>query len=648
MIFGADYYPEHWPEDRWLKDAELMQKIGINAIRMGEFGWSVIERREGEYDFSLYDKAVSIFANYGIHTIMGTPTATPPAWLCTKYPDIFMTDRHGNVRGYGSRRHYCYNHMGYQAETKRIVEMIARHYRNNDHVIAWQVDNELGCEDDVLCYCDRCKAAFITWLKEKYKTLKNLNEAWGTVFWSQTYTEWEQIIVPKDTVVDGYTGDGHNPGLILDFKRFSSDSLCKYAELQTNVLREASDKIITHNIVSEQCDNYKLATLFDIIGYDAYPYSEWDHNSPGRSGFMYDLSRGYADKPLWILEQQSGPCGWNVLGETPHEGQLKLWSLQAAARGIEALVYFRWRTCPFGTEQYWYGILDHDGIPRKRYQEIGDAIRVIRDNERIFCLPEKKKVLLIYNYDNKFCHDEQPHVRGFVYKEEVERYYEALRRLHIPVRIGSIKETLEEYKILILPFVSMIEEEDSERIRNYVKNGGILILTPFSGLRRMNNQITTETLPGVFRDMSGVTVVSFHAMEKKKIFYEGFGNIQLWREELWLDSAQCFKEEWISPEGSALVSQNMYGCGQVFYISCCMESYDRVMSVILDEIGLAPVYGDIPDSVECIEKDNGNYLILLNHSTREKVFTLNGYKDNKKRLSSIQIEGYGFAVAVRE
>lgn len=107
-----------------------------------------------------------------------------------------------------------------------------------------------------------------------------------------------------------------------DFKRFSSDSMYGYAKLQTEILREESNKIITHNMVSEQSDNYRLAELFDAIGYDAYPYSEWDHNSPGRIGFLYDLSRGYADKPLWILEQQSGPCGWNVLGETPKSGQL--------------------------------------------------------------------------------------------------------------------------------------------------------------------------------------------------------------------------------------------------------------------------------------------------------------------------------------
>ena len=165
-------------------------------------------------------------------------------------------------------------------------------------------------------------------------------------------------------------------------------------------------------------------------------------------------------------------------------------------------------------------------MPGKRYQEIGQAISSIQENEEYLRLPEKKKVLLVYDYDNKFCHDEQPHVRGFVYKEEVVRYYEALRRIHVPVRVGSLAENLDAYELVILPFISMIGKEDAERIGRYVKNGGNIILTPFSGQRRINNQITTEMLPGVFRNMSGVTVVSFHAMEKEIIPYEEIGRTE--------------------------------------------------------------------------------------------------------------------------
>ncbi|MBO5092816.1 MAG: beta-galactosidase [Lachnospiraceae bacterium] len=648
MIFGTDYYPEHWSEERWEKDAELMRKIGINTIRIGEFGWSVIERTEGKLDFSLYDKAIALFAKYGIKVIMGTPTAAPPAWLCQKYPDLYMRDRRGVARGFGSRRHYCYRHEGYHMETERIVTALAERYGKHPNVIAWQIDNELGCEDDVLCYCDTCREKFILWLKEKYGSLEALNEAWGAVFWSQTYTEWEQIILPKETVVDGYTGNGHNPGLMQDFKRFSSDSVYEYAKLQTKILRRKTRQILTHNMVSEQCDNYKLAKLFDVAGYDAYPVSEWDDNSPGRIGFHYDLSRGYAKKPLWILEQQSGPCGWNIVGKTPEDGQLRLWSIQAAARGIQALVYFRWRSCPFGTEQYWYGILDHDGVPRKRHQEIAEAIDTIRTDRKLFGLPEEKRTLLVYDYDNKFSHDTQPHTRGFCYKEEVIRYYEALRRLHVPVWVGSIAEELTEYKAVALPFFCMIGHEDARRLEAYVRGGGILILTPFSGQRLQNNQITTQTLPGEFRSLAGVTVAAFHAMGQESCELGASGTIRLWYEELELNGAVSFNEAWKTPKQTPLVSENTYGKGKVFYISCCMERYDELLQAILTRGRIFPSAAGIPSCVECIEKKNGKYLLLMNHSEETQEFLIEGYRDFKTGEDGIRIEAYGFSVALKK
>ena len=267
MIIGAAYYPEHWDRKRWETDCRLMRDMGINTVRMGEFGWSVMEREEGKLDFSLYDEAIGLLWEYGISTILGTPTATPPARLCETYPDIYMEDRDGQVRGFGSRRHYCYRHKGYLWATAKIVRAMAEHYKDDKRVIAWQIDNELGCEDEVRCYCEDCRETFSQWLKRKYKSLDALNEAWGTVFWSQIYTKWEQIVLPRQTVVDPYTGNGHNPGLLLDFAEFSSDSLIEFAKIQCDVLRSLTDKPIVHNVVSEYCDNYKLTALLDGAGY---------------------------------------------------------------------------------------------------------------------------------------------------------------------------------------------------------------------------------------------------------------------------------------------------------------------------------------------------------------------------------------------
>lgn len=642
MIIGTAYYPEHWNKGRWENDAILMQKMGINAVRIGEFGWSVMEREEGRYDFSLYDEVIDLLSRYDIKVVLGTPTATPPAWLCQKLPDIYMEDKCGIKRGFGTRRHYCYNHRSYRYYSQKIVSAMADHFKENPQVIAWQVDNELGCEDEVRCYCPDCQKEFQNWLEKKYHNLDTLNEAWGTIFWSQTYTDWKQIPLPKQSVIDAYTGYGHNPGLLLDFARFSSDSLINYAKMQSDLIRQYTEKPVIHNMVSEYCDNYNLAQVFDGIGYDAYPRSEWDCNSPGRIGFHYDITRGYAKKPLWILEQQSGPCGWNVLGDTPKEGQLGLWSMQGAARGITALFYFRWRTCLFGTEQFWYGILDHDGVPRRRYYELQKAISQIQEYQDILRLPNQKQVLLIYDYDNKFSHEFQPHSYRFVYKEEVIHIYESLLRLHLSVDVGGFRENFNAYEIVILPFCSMIDDDTLKRLKKYVEDGGTLILTPFSGQRKMNNQITEETLPGVFRQMAQLSVEEFYSLGDSVLETANLGNAVIWCELLKPESAQSLATYEINGHICPAITMSSCKKGHVCYLASIYENYDKVFEKLCESTGISGF--NLPKEVECIAKEGKDFLILLNHSDSAKAVSLSGYHRINEDLSNIVMEPFSYTI----
>ena len=658
MIIGVAYYPEHWSRERWETDCRLMREMGINAVRIGEFGWSVMEKEEEKFDFTLYDEAIALLGKYGISVILGTPTAAPPAWLCQKYPDIYMKDRMGIQRGFGSRRHYCYNHKGYRTASAEIVSAMAEHYKDNPNIIAWQIDNELGCEDEVRCYCEDCRTEFIRWLKKRYNTLENVNEAWGTIFWSQIYTEWEQIQLPKQTVVDAYTGYGHNPGLLMDFARFSSDSLIEFAEQQCMILKKYKSQPIIHNMVSEYCDNYKLVKLLDGAGYDAYPRSEWDHNTPGRAGFYYDLTRGYdRQTPFWILEQQSGPCGWNVVGDTPKRGQLRLWSLQGAARGAEALVYFRWRTCLFGTEQFWYGILNHNGVPGSRYEELKDAAGYIQKFEHVFKRSNEKQVLLVYDYDNKFSHDFQPHIRGFCYREETIRYYEAFQKLHVPIDVGGIATEFTGYRMIVLPFVSMISEEHVKRLEDYVKSGGTVILTPFAGMREENNQITEKILPGVFRRLSGVQTDEFFyaAGQKEQVSASGkntkrMGSAWGWCEILKPVEAETMaiyeKQSRVRGYDCPAITRHSFGRGCVYYVGSLYEDY----TYLLKKISVQEVLKSykLPLETECISKDEGKYLIILNHGNTVKKIEMKGYQTIDGAELPIFLEQYNSEILVRQ
>lgn len=273
MRIGADYYPEHWDKSRWKIDAEMMVQAKIKVIRIGEFSWSLYEAEEDKYDFSWMDEVLDFFGGYGIKVVLCTPSATPPKWMTDKYPEIFQDDIHGNAKIFGTRRHYCYNSDIYRQKTKVLVEKIAERYASHYAVEAWQIDNELGWANTTRCYCSKCEKKFKEWLKEKYGTVKNLNEKYGTVFWSQIYNSFDEVIIPKagacyDTCHDT---QGQNPGLLLDFYRFSSESVISFLKESVGIIKKYSNKPITTNMLDAAInsgtgiDYFEMSKALDFV-----------------------------------------------------------------------------------------------------------------------------------------------------------------------------------------------------------------------------------------------------------------------------------------------------------------------------------------------------------------------------------------------
>lgn len=367
--FGVDYYPEHWPRERWETDAKLMQEMGVQVVRMAEFSWFKMEPAEGEFHFEWLEEAVALLDKYGIKSILGTPTAAPPAWIIEKNPEIQPIDRQGRRRHFGGRHHDCQSNQTYRAHIKRFVTAMSQKFADNPGVIGWQIDNELGNSHGDLCMCDSCKARFQKWLEEKYKTIEALNDAWGTAFWSQGYNSFSQVSTPLITAV------GENPSAMLDWKCFCSDLIVDFAKWQADIIRENCPKhFITHNYMcfDNKVDYYDLGELLDFVSNDIYPAGHWQkqpHQPESELAASHDVIRGYKKKPFWMMEQQSGMAGWEIMGRALEPGQMSAWAMQSVAHGADAVVFFRWRTCAMGTEQYWHGILGHSGNPGRIYRE---------------------------------------------------------------------------------------------------------------------------------------------------------------------------------------------------------------------------------------------------------------------------------------
>jgi beta-galactosidase len=638
MILGADYYPEHWSRERWEIDAKLMKEAGIKFVRLAEFAWHKMEPEEGKYDFDWLDEAIEVLTKEGIKVILGTPTAVPPMWLVKKYPEILPVDSDGHVMGPGGRRFYCYNSPKYHEFTEKIVSTMAKHYKDNPNVIGWQIDNEFGCHESNYCYCDNCLRAFQEWVRQKYVTIDNLNEKWGTVFWSGSFNSWSEVILPRKTVAI------HNPSLLLDYRRFVSDSIVRYQRLQIDILRKITpDKFITHNFMGlfDGVDYYKLSEDLDLVSWDNYPKTPWGYDFVA-TALAHDIMRGVKRKNFWVMEEQSGNVGWPIMAPAPLPGEIRLWTYQAIAHGADAISYFRWRTCNFGAEQYWHGILDYDGKPRRRYEEIQRTARELEKLKQSFEGSfVENNVAIAYSYDVIWAWKSQPCIPDFEYRDVLKKIYGVLFKNHVPVDIVNPEKKIpSSYELLIVPFLYIVNETIVENLKEYVKNGGKLVLTFRSGIKNWQNIMTTETLPGNLRELVGGYVYEYTVINDE-VDIKSLINSSIWKaenfcERLIPESANVLAEYSSKLySNSAAVLENDYFNGKVIYIGTDLE--EKAIEELVFRLISKPEYIASPEvEISIRKKENKEFIFVLNHSQKyNDVMGING----KELITDEKVDG---------
>ncbi|MEI3229617.1 MAG: beta-galactosidase [Lachnospiraceae bacterium] len=632
--FGVDYYPEHWDRTRWETDAKLMQEMGIQVVRMAEFSWHKLEPEEGRYDFTWLDDVISLLADYGIKTILGTPSAAPPAWMIQKHSDILPIDREGRVRGFGGRHHDCQSNPAYRSYIRKMVTNLAKQYGENENVIGWQVDNELGNSHQDLCTCDHCKNRFQTWLREKYHTTDQLNAAWGTAFWSQEYNNFSEIHTPRITVT------GENPSAMLDWKRFCSDLIVDFAKEQADIIRKyAKDQFVTHNYMgfADKVDYYKLSEILDFVAHDQYPQGFYLEETPHEKNHVLaatlDVVRSYKNMPFWIMEQQSGITGWEVMGRAPAPGQLSLWALQSVAHGADAVVFFRWRTCAMGTEQYWHGILPHSGNPGRRYAELKDMIQTMSPiMEEIKGSMPKTEVGIVFSFDQDYAFTIQPHHKDLNYIHQVQKYYQAFYEQNIPVDFVQESGDFAKYRLLVAPLQYLMNPELEEKYISYVKNGGHLVLTMRTGVKDEHNLCMTDReLPGRLSEIAGIEVLDYDCLwdTEVEINYQD----QVYKGVVWSDLMQLVSEHTKTMAsyasefyaGEPCVTAHPYGKGICYYIGT--EPKEELMQALMEDICKQAEISALANKVTEVEfmtreNETSRYLFILNHSNESREYEL--------------------------
>ncbi|HEV2557888.1 MAG TPA: beta-galactosidase [Microvirga sp.] len=541
-MLGVCYYPEHWPEDWWREDARRMRDLGIDYVRIGEFAWSRIEPESGRFEWAWLDRAMDVLHEAGLRIVLGTPTATPPKWLIDRHPDILPVDEKGQVRGFGSRRHYSFSAPAWIEESRRIVEAVARRYGEHPGLAGWQTDNEYGCHDTILSWGAHDLAAFKGWLRRRYQTPDQLNEAWGNVFWSMELTSFDEVYLPNLSVTEA------NPAARLDFWRFSSEQVVAYNRMQADILRRHSPgRFVTHNFMGlfHDFDHWDVGEDLDFATWDSYPigfterfpfteeervrYARTAH--PDMAPFHHDLYRGVGRGRWWVMEQQPGPVNWAPWNPVPRKGQIRLFTWEALAHGAEVVSYFRWRQAPFAQEQHHAGL----NRPDRTLSPGGEEARqVARELKALGELPPAAKapVALVFDYEASWITRIQPQGRDFDYAEMTYRWYEAARRLGLDIDVVRPGASLDGYRLVLVPTLPHVTGPALSALRDA---GGTVLFGPRSGSRTRNFVIPDTLAPGPLQDLLPIRVTQVSSLRpglRDGLSGAVEGTATRWREDL--------------------------------------------------------------------------------------------------------------------
>ena len=622
IYYGVAYYPEHWPEERLETDADLMAKAGINVVRMAEFAWSRMEPREGAYNFDWLEHAINVLGERGIKTINSTPTAAPPSWLCAQYgQQIYQKTFDGIVRGYGSRRCYCFNSEIYHDYTRRIVTAEIEHFKGNQNIIGWQIDNEWGCHSTIRCYCEKCAAAFRVWLKQKHGTLEKLNDAWGNAFWSNEYFDWEHIPAPNPTPGEP------NPSHLLDYYRFCSDAVIKYQKLQADIIKGVwPETTVTHNFMPDFYDQdyFKTAADLDVVSWDNYPMAM---REPAFASSCADRMRATnSGRNFWIAEQQSGQAHWGDVNAVHRDGETRLLAYQAIAHGCDLMVLFRWRPFVNGAESFLSGIIGHDA--REDGRNYLEAVELGAELKKLSAELEgttvKSDVAIAFDYENSWTLGYSPPItRRFEFKQHVMRYYEGLFSKNINIDFAHPAADLAKYKMVLLPSQFMISREMAANLKKYVAGGGVIVGTFLTGYVDETRTVTTNSYPGPLRDLFGLRIKDInplHAHMKTsfsgKLLPGRTYPADIWADLIALEDAEPLAKYKDDAFGSVpAITVNRYGKGKAYYVGTFSDAgfYADLMSMLLQEAGV-PEGPALPENVVVKKriKDDREYLFIMN------------------------------------
>lgn len=638
MYFGADYYPEHWvfpfdgdeenPESRWEIDAQLMAQAGMNVVRMGEFSWGHCETEEGKYDFDWLLRAMDTFGEQGIKTVLGTPTAAPPLWLTKKHPEILPIDENGMTRHGGTRRAMSMNSNVYWEYCKKVVTAMSAKLADHKDLVAWQIDNGIGRHNTEYSFNKETKSDWEAWLKQKYQTIENLNTMMGFRFWGQMVADWEDVPMPQSAPAP------HNPALLTDWRRFSSDTCTAFIRMQAEILQEANGSIpvtTTARPYAAQIDLFDLGDAVDFVSLDS---DATDHERPSKAAMNLDIIRSLKKdaeaEGFWVMEQKAGHVSWGDANSLIRPGVLRALTYQLISRGAMGILYFYWRQPRIGPEKFYGGVLTHDGRAENRMyeevmqigEEIGQLAPALAGTQVV------PQTAILISQENEWALNQplRPN-RYFNQRDHVYLYYAAFHDKNIPTDFVRFGDDLSQYRLVVAPSLHALSGEDADLLKEYVENGGTLVGTFNTGLINESHIAPINGIPYELTDVFGLEVTEFDPLppgEENHLSFKGtFPTTALHPSRTWCDVIEPIDCEVLGTyaldfyAGKPAMTMNEYGNGRAIYIGTMSHSeFYSDLVTWLRTLTAIPALLRVPEQVEVSMRERSDYRIyfLINHN----------------------------------
>lgn len=680
LYFGAAYYSEYLPYDRVEKDMEMMEKAGMNVIRIAESTWSTLEPQEGVYDFTHIDRMLNAAACHHISVIVGTPTYAVPTWLVKKYPDILAITQNGRER-YGHRQNMDITNPDYLSHAERVIRVLMEHVKDVPHVIGYQLDNETKSYGTA---GPRVQAMFVDYLKEKFPDIDEFNHEFGLDYWSNRVNDWEDFPDVRGTI---------NQSLAAEFYKFQRSLVTKFLSWQADIVREykRDDQFITQNFdfdwtthsvgYQSQVDQYDAARCMTVAGADIYHPSN-EELTGAEITVCGNISRSLKKDNYLILETEAqGLTPW-----LPYPGQLRLQAYSHIANGSNSVMYWHWHSIHNAIESYWKGVLSHDFSENETYREavitgnewkkIGSHLKNLKKENKIAIMLDNASLTGFTQFPL-----ENAGANG--YNTVMRWFSDALYRLNIEYDMISSKERdFSSYECLIVPALYSAPESLLLALDSYVKKGGHLITTFRSGFSDEYLKIYPDMQPHILHECLGLHYDQFthphhvdivpvqsdvmaaaqeHFSHPDDSAFSLTSSACEWMELITCDTAvPVLKYSHPAYERYAAAAKNQYGNGSTLYFGTMFENDELLESVLLSflhETGFSggDLSSDAPHYPLIIKRginDSGKELCYYLNYSKDPVSVTHRGKDGIELVSEtsivcgdkIDLGGWGVAV----